>query len=138
MNDAIEEREFSKKIKGYLDTSASGLKSGTAYRLKAARERALAQLAAPASEQVTGRRLAAAGGSVSGGGSGGLGVFGGVRFWAAVIGLAIAVWSYSQWQEVQAVKEIEEIDAAILSGDLPIDAFLDTGFQNWLKRDGLH
>lgn len=30
--------------------------------------------------------------------------------------------------------EVEEIDMALLTGDLPIDAYLDRGFQNWLKK----
>ena len=29
--------------------------------------------------------------------------------------------------------EIEEIDAAVLTGDLPLDAYLDKGFDAWLK-----
>jgi hypothetical protein len=32
------------------------------------------------------------------------------------------------------LSELEETDAAILSSDLPIDAYLDRGFQNWLTR----
>jgi len=34
------------------------------------------------------------------------------------------------------MQEIAETDAAILSSDLPIDAYLDRGFQVWLKHDG--
>ena len=32
------------------------------------------------------------------------------------------------------MRDIEETDAAILTSDLPIDAYLDRGFQNWLKH----
>jgi hypothetical protein len=32
------------------------------------------------------------------------------------------------------VEEIEEIDSAILTGDLPINAYLDNSFDTWLKR----
>ncbi|MCX9157618.1 DUF3619 family protein [Niveibacterium sp. 24ML] len=31
--------------------------------------------------------------------------------------------------------ELEEIDSALLSDDLPIDAYLDHGFDRWLKPD---
>ena len=38
------------------------------------------------------------------------------------------------WQQNQRAAEIEEIDAQLLTDDLPIDAYLDRGFQNWLKK----
>ena len=44
-----------------------------------------------------------------------------------------AFFGYNQWQAYQQMKDLEETDAAILSSDLPIDAYLDRGFQNWLK-----
>jgi hypothetical protein len=31
--------------------------------------------------------------------------------------------------------ELEEVDSALLSDDLPIDAYLDHGFDRWLKPD---
>ncbi|TMH18595.1 MAG: DUF3619 family protein [Betaproteobacteria bacterium] len=34
----------------------------------------------------------------------------------------------------QQARDIEETDAAILSSELPIEAYLDRGFQAWLKR----
>ena len=38
------------------------------------------------------------------------------------------------WQQNQRAAEIEEVDALLLTDDLPIDAYLDRGFQNWLKK----
>jgi len=35
---------------------------------------------------------------------------------------------------MQLVHELTDTDAAILTSDLPIEAYVDTGFQNWLKR----
>ena len=37
-------------------------------------------------------------------------------------------------RDTQVAAEIEEIDAAVLTGDLPLDAYLDKGFDAWLKR----
>jgi len=34
---------------------------------------------------------------------------------------------------VQQIDEIEELDSALLSDDLPIDAYLDSGFVAWLR-----
>jgi Protein of unknown function (DUF3619) len=39
------------------------------------------------------------------------------------------------WQQNQRAAEVEEIDSMLLTDDLPIDAYLDRGFQNWLKKN---
>lgn len=64
-----------------------------------------------------------------------LGGWGGVslRLVAPVIALAIGFAAIYTWQQNQRAAEVEEIDAQLLTGDLPIDAYLDRGFQNWLK-----
>jgi hypothetical protein len=38
------------------------------------------------------------------------------------------------WQQNQRAAELEEIDSQLLTDDLPIDAYLDRNFQNWLKK----
>jgi hypothetical protein len=38
------------------------------------------------------------------------------------------------WQQNQRAAELEEIDSLLLTDDLPIDAYLDRDFQNWLKK----
>ena len=38
------------------------------------------------------------------------------------------------WQQRQRAAEVEELDALLLTSDLPIDAYLDQGFAAWLKR----
>jgi hypothetical protein len=47
--------------------------------------------------------------------------------------VAAAGFGYHQWHTVQQVHEFEDIDMHLLASDLPIDAYLDTGFQNWLR-----
>ena len=42
--------------------------------------------------------------------------------------------AYQHWHSAQQIRELEETDAAILSSDLPIDAYLDRGFNNWLRH----
>jgi hypothetical protein len=57
--------------------------------------------------------------------------------WARVVAsaavLIVAVAGIYNWQEKQRLAEIVEIDSQLLSDDLPIDAYLDRGFQNFLK-----
>jgi hypothetical protein len=50
---------------------------------------------------------------------------------AALIIAAAGIYS---WQEKQRLAEVVEIDSQLLTDDLPIDAYLDRGFQNWLKK----
>ena len=50
---------------------------------------------------------------------------------ALLAGSAAGIYN---WQLSQRIAELEEIDAQLLTDDLPIDAYLDRGFQNWLKK----
>ena len=50
---------------------------------------------------------------------------------AMLLASAAAIYT---WQQNQRDAELEEIDTQLLSDDLPIDAYLDRGFQNWLKK----
>jgi len=50
-----------------------------------------------------------------------------------VVMLAVAAFGIYRWQENQRLAEVVEIDTQLLTDDLPIDAYLDRGFQNWLK-----
>ena len=126
-----DDREFAKKIATYLDHGARGLKAGTAYKLQLARAAALAVLADPKREAKPQLALAGAGTGTVGGGQG---VRIGVRYWLGILAVVLAVFGFQQWQAYQQLRDIEDTDAAILSSDLPIDAYLDRGFQNWLKR----
>jgi hypothetical protein len=122
----MNETDFSKKITGYLDRGTAQLKAGTAYRLQLARHEALARLSDP--KYVSELAPAGAGGTLSGGKR-----LGDVRIWLGIL-LIVGGGVYYQWQALQQQHDIEETDAAILTSDLPIEAYLDRGFQNWLKQ----
>jgi Protein of unknown function (DUF3619) len=126
-----EDRDFAKKIATYLDRGVAELRSGTAYRLQLARSEALARLADP-------KRAARPQLVLSGAGTGSIGGrYGfriGARYWLGILIVVLTLFGFQQWQAYQQLRDIEETDAAILSSDLPIDAYLDRGFQNWLKH----
>ena len=124
---------FAKKITTYLDRGAADLKSGIAYRLQLARAEALARLADPARSAEFRVAVANAGGG-SGTANGGRGFRASGRLWVGIALIVAAGFGVQQWQAYQQLNDIEETDAAILSSDLPIDAYLDRGFQNWLKH----
>jgi len=48
--------------------------------------------------------------------------------------LIFGLMAIQSWRQFQIAAEIEEIDTAVLTGELPIDAYTDTGFDAWLKR----
>jgi hypothetical protein len=125
------ESEIAKKIATYLDAGTAQLKAGTAYRLQHARAAALARVAETA--HVPGLQMA----HVLSGGGGGSGRRPGASrlgLWLGIVAfVAVAAFGWQQWRAVQQVREFEELDAQILSSDLPIDAYVDRGFQNWLK-----
>ena len=49
-----------------------------------------------------------------------------------------AAFGWQQWRAFQQVQEFQDLDAQILSSELPLDAYLDRGFLNWLKDDAEH
>lgn len=51
-----------------------------------------------------------------------------------VLVLAFGLFVVDYWYQAETAQELVEIDAAVLLGDLPIDAYLDSGFDAWLKR----
>jgi hypothetical protein len=121
----MNEREFGYQIKQHLDQSLD-LDPAALNRLKVAREQALARqrLSEPVFalawvDAVVGRlsgNPASAGAALAG---------------AALI---IALIGLQYWQQQPSVEELEEIDAALLTSDLPINAYLDKSFDTWLKR----
>jgi len=121
------DKEIAGKITAYLDAGTKELKSGTAYRLQQARAAALARLQDPMRSPEA--ALAGAGGTLGGSRP----FYAQVRFWIGVALIAAAGFGWQQWQAYQAINEAEEIDAQLLASDLPIDAYLDRGFQAWLK-----
>ena len=126
-----EDRDFARKIVTYLDRGAAEIKPGTAYRLQLARTEALARLVDP--KRATQSELVFAGAGTGSVGSR-FGMRVSTRYWLALLLVILALFGAQQWQAYQQLRDIEETDAAILSSDLPIDAYLDRGFQNWLKR----
>ena len=124
------EAEIAKKIIPYLDHATADLKAGIVYRLQLARADALARLSDP--QRVVAPELAHA--------LAGTGIASrpsprvNVRLWLGIaLFVIVAGFGWQQWRTFQDTREFEELDAQILSSDLPIDAYLDRGFQNWLK-----
>jgi hypothetical protein len=48
--------------------------------------------------------------------------------------VVIGAFAIYTWQQTLRVAETEEIDSRLLTDELPIDAYLDKGFETWLKK----
>ena len=127
-----DQEQFARKLTAYLDQGTADLRAGTAYKLQQARAKALARLTEQPVTAPESRLAHAFAGSASQGARGGHGVRRGVWVGLGVLLLAAATYGYQQWQFYQQTREIEELDVQILTSDLPIDAYVDRGFQTWL------
>jgi hypothetical protein len=55
-------------------------------------------------------------------------------YWLPLLAIAAAIIAYS-WNSADDVyDDVGELDAKILTGELPIDAFLDKDFASWVKE----
>ncbi len=124
-----DEQEFATKIKSYLDDSVAGMRPGTLYRLREARARALAGVTGAVPATAAEVALHGAGGGI-----------GGHRGWwrrgwlglAGVVVVGALFLGYQDWRTDRNTREITDLDVQILTSDLPIDAYVDRGFQTWL------
>lgn len=57
----------------------------------------------------------------------------GVRYLVAVAALVLGLIGVAYWQNM-APNDFPEIDVNLLTDDLPLDAYLDKGFDSWLKH----
>jgi len=121
----MNESKFGHQIKQQLD-QALDLEPATLNRLKVAREQALARqrMTEPAFALIW---VDAVVGRLSGNPASASIALAGAALILALVGIQF-------WQQTPTVEEIEEIDAALLTSDLPINAYLDKSFDTWLKR----
>jgi len=132
-----DEQDLAGKITARLDQGTTELRQGTAYRLQTARQAALARMAERGDSPKHAPALEWAGAA---GGSGTVGRtrnwLTDYRLWLGVLVIAGGAYFYNYWTVLQQASETAELDSLILGSDLPFDAFLDKGFENWLNRSG--
>lgn len=123
----MNEQELAKQIVQHLDQGLGQIKQGSLYQLQSARMAALNHYR-EAPQTVFGMAWA---GDVA---------FRvthnrhfNLRNLIAVGMLTLGLIGVTYWQSMQS-SDIAEIDASLLSGELPISAYLDSGFEAWLKR----
>ena len=122
---------FAYKVRHALNARLDQLPPSTTDRLAAARKAAMARKKPHAPLRVARHQLAGhLGAFFSSNLMGKMGVV--VPLLALVIGLA----GIYQHEEQQRVAELAELDAAVLSDELPLTAYLDQGFNAYLAQRG--
>jgi len=117
--------DLARRVVTRLNGGLAGIDVATLGRLRSARERALE---AHRPQPVFG--LAWAG---TGTWSSRLRYFG-PRYILPFVALLATLLIAIHWQQSLILDQQADTDAALLSGDLPIDAYLDNGLDSWLKR----
>ena len=119
-----EDTEFGYKARQILNQGVDTLDRKVAERLHQARQAALNLQRVP----VGGLRMAGIGHTLE------VAFFSNARNLAAVMALSVGAMGTYYWNAFEQAQEYEEIDSALLAGDLPPSAYLDRGFHAWLER----
>lgn len=125
---------FAYKVRHALNDKLDELPAATTDRLAQARKLALARKKAhvevPLAVRVVKTELAAAGGGL-------LSHFDWLGRWGMLVpalALVIGMVGIYQYEQQERIADLAEIDAAVLSDELPLDAYLDHGFNAYLTR----
>lgn len=113
------------RMRGLLNQSLSQIDADKLRRLQAAREQALQR------HRVSGFELAPA---WAGRMFGPLGPLGATSRWVVPVAFVMLAFIGLQYWQNSQPDDLSDLDAAVLKSELPIDAYLDQGFQSWLRR----
>jgi hypothetical protein len=119
-----DDTEFGYKTRQILNQGLDTLDGKVTARLHEARQVALNSQRMP----VMGLRMAGIGHTLE------LAFFSHARTLLAVMALSVGATGTYYWNAFEQAQEFEEIDSALLAGDLPPSAYLDRGFHAWLER----
>lgn len=116
-----EETEFASKIRNYLEEGTSALDPTVLMRLRKARSLALS------ARNVHVFTLAGITALVE------QEIFSYAKTLIIVLALSVGTIGTYYWNGAEQAQEHDEIDSALLTDELPPTAYLDPGFQAWLK-----
>lgn len=149
MSNALDhkETEFALKVRRALDENINSLPTASLDKLAAGRRTAIARkkpekvaVAAPVfAPALAGAGIAGAGiagpGSHDSGHTGKRGRFSRLALAWPLLALVIGLAGIAYFEDQQRTAELADIDAAMLSDTLPLDAYLDHGFNAYLTRN---
>jgi len=122
---------FAYKVRHALNERLDQLPASTTDRLAAARKAAFSRKKAHSPVRASQRQLA-----------GNIGAFfsssmlGKMAIVVPLLALVVGLASIYEYEEQQRIAELAELDAAVLSDELPLTAYLDQGFNAYLAQRG--
>jgi hypothetical protein len=122
----MNEREFAKKVTMNLNWGLTQIDGDKLAKLRAAREKAMANYAEP----VAVATMATTSGQT-------VNISSWVRkplFWLPILAVVALAITYNATDDNIADDVGGEFDAELLTGELPINAFLDKDFGSWVKE----
>ncbi len=125
--------QFGRTSAALLNQGTQSIPQGVKDRLYAARMKALS-VRKP--EKIRIQKLALAG-SARNWSSDSNGVWDTVGWIAPLVVMVFGLIGIAQWQDDSRINDIAEVDAALLSDDVPPDAYADSGFMAFLKNGPL-
>ena len=132
--DILQDR-YALKLTARLSQGAADLPYDISERLRAARVQAVAKrkvVGAQTAVDVVGNGASAA---LTWGSSDGIGFWGRLGSVLPLVALVVGMFAINWIQNDNRAKEIAEVDAALLTDDLPPAAFSDPGFLQYLKTN---
>ena len=122
--------QFGARIANQLDAAAQQLPHDVSERLRAARTQALANRRV--SETTAAPAVFVQGGSAVLGG--GFGFWGRAASWLPLVALTVGLLGIGTLQDQMRASEIADVDAELLTSELPTTAYTDPGFAQYLKH----
>jgi hypothetical protein len=130
--DILQDR-FALKAASYLSVGAADLPYDISERLRAARAQAVSQRKVAKLQTVSHVVSTGSGAALSWGSSDGMGWWGRVGSVVPLIALVVGLLTINSVQSDNRAQDIAEVDAALLTDELPPAAFTDAGFVQFLK-----
>ena len=124
----MNEREFAKKVTMNLNWGLTQIDGDKLVKLRAAREKAMANYAEPVA--VATASMATTSGQTVNVSTNWMRK---PLFWLPILAIALAAITYNSMDDDIADDAGGELDAKLLTGELPINAFLDKDFGSWVK-----
>jgi Protein of unknown function (DUF3619) len=125
----MNEREFAKKVTMNLNWGLTQIDGDKLAKLRAAREKAMANYAEPVT--VVAASVATTSGQTANVSNN---LMRKPLFWLPILAIALAAVTYNAMDDDIADDAAGELDAKLLTGELPINAFLDKDFGSWVKE----
>ena len=125
--------QFGQASAALLRQSTQSIPQGVKDRLYAARMKAIS-LKKPEKVRIQKTVLVGSGRNWT---SGSNGLWDSMGWIAPLVVLVFGLIGIAQWQDDSRINDIAEVDAALLSDDVPPDAYADSGFMAFLKNGPL-